>query len=72
MIACQTIFRSLAKLVKKKIGCSIEINNFKKSCSECVKMMILTIVYLQIINNFVVLTWSDDIRNNTNFIKSYE
>ena len=59
MIACRTIFRSLAKLIKKKIGCSGEINNFKKSCSECVKMMILTIVYLQIINNFVVLTWSD-------------
>ena len=72
MIACRTIFRSLAKLIKKKIGCSIKINNFKKFCLKSIKMMFLAIVYLQIINNFVVLTWSDDIRNNTNFIKSYE
>ena len=34
MIACRTIFRSLAKLIKKKIGCSDEINNFKKILSR--------------------------------------
>ena len=69
MIACRTIFRSLAKLIKKKIGCSDEINNFKKCGPECVKMMVLAIVYLQIINNFVELTVSEHIRNNTKFYK---
>ena len=59
----RTIFRSFANIIKMSVDSSREINNLSKSCPGAFKMMFLGLVFLEILNNFVVpLGWRAALR----------